>query len=232
MHRFLTLAICAAFVASSAALAEEAPAPTGDPEAIALDQLRHSATYRKGLDEALEALERAYDIGAIEGASQYGDLNDYYLAQAISRGCVQGAKLKAKPVSNCPKEMEGNPPILSDEFPAEQKRALAPAQSAVNPDAASEVLDAMYRRGYAHGLIYSWRTHNKNATVGTLLLQGVRGVHRKPQGRKGLCRWSRGVDRRSEGQNSQRSETPQHPDSDAQPPADAVVSRLSPWCAG
>lgn len=125
-----------------------------------LVELRNSGTYKKGIDHAVDVIERAYDIGAVGGASQWMLIHEYHRQAATAKGCRTGAKLAAKSASTCPKLGGSKPGVVSKDLNADKKRALEPAATALRPELVRRVLTTVHSYGYANGLEYGWRKND------------------------------------------------------------------------
>ncbi len=96
MTRVLSLLLCAWLLLPSLASAEE---HAGDEQWLVA--LRHSGSYQEGVKQVREKLELSYDMGAVNGASHWETIHDYYIELARAKGCKKGKRDADGPVKVC-----------------------------------------------------------------------------------------------------------------------------------
>ena len=155
--RFLALAVC--LWLPSLAAAEEAPAEPQSEEAR-LKMLRGSGSYQEGLGNVRRLVEKAYDLGAIAGASHWEDMHDHYTRVALAKGCHRGKPLANDPVEACQEVRVPEPEVTGRDYTEGMAKTRTLAKQTLYPDTVERILVVLYDYGYVQGMRYGVRVHN------------------------------------------------------------------------
>lgn len=142
------------------------PFPTSAEEAKTDEQwllrLRNSASYKKGLIEVRKNVEAVYDSGAVNGATHWEDIHNYYIELARATGCKKGAGDAGGPSNECPKVSKAKPELLGTDYKTGKDQVIAIARETAYPNLVRQVLLTIYDYGYVQGMKHGLRSHNDN----------------------------------------------------------------------
>ena len=149
------LLLCIWLLAPAPATAE---APTRDADWLAA--LRHSGSYKEGMEKVRAKIEFAYDRGAVIGASHFETIHGYQTELARTKGCEKGLPFADGPVQECHQVSARQPKLLGP--PYEKGHAEVAALPLEPRDAAlvRKVLLVIYDYGYVQGMKHGLRKHN------------------------------------------------------------------------
>jgi hypothetical protein len=137
------------------AFAEDVP----DQEAW-IKAVRGSGSYQEGLRKVREAIDKAYDIGALKGAAHWDDIHEYFISLARAKGCERGTPHARGPVKACHQVTGKEPPITGSDYAAGVKEVSAMADDSLYADRVRLVLMSLYDYGYVQGMKHGVRVHN------------------------------------------------------------------------
>jgi hypothetical protein len=155
MMRVLLFVVCACFFLPLLAAADE---PEHNEEWLV--ELRHSGSYKKGLEQVREKIEFAYDVGAIRGASQWDAIHGYFIELARAKGCKKGAPFADGPVKECHVVSRAEPKLLGPSYKKGREEIIALSRESLYAALVRKVLFVIYDYGYVQGAKHSLRKYN------------------------------------------------------------------------
>jgi hypothetical protein len=155
MTRALSYFLCAWMLLPSLASAEE---HVGDEQWLVA--LRHSGSYQEGVKRVREKLELSYDMGAVNGASHWETIHDYYVGLARAKGCKKGTPYADGPVKACHKVSKSEPKLLGAPYKKGRDEIVALSLDSLYPDLVRKVLFVIYDYGYVQGMKHVLRKNN------------------------------------------------------------------------
>lgn len=159
MVRSLALALCLFSWPPALATADEAPSKPQSEEAW-IKALRGSGSYQEGAGNVRRLVEKAYDLGAIAGASHWEDMHGYYTSLARTKGCQRGKPLAKGPVEACDQVTGPEPGVTGKDYTKGLAETSVLAKESMYPDLVQRVLVVLYDYGYVQGMRYGVRVHN------------------------------------------------------------------------
>jgi hypothetical protein len=142
-----------------AAAAEERPSGPQAEEQW-LKALRGSTTYRQGLGDVRSLVEKAYDLGAIAGASHWEDMHEYYDGLARAKGCERGMPFARGPTKACHRVVAPEPALTGRDYHEGMATAVKLAEETSYPELIEEILRVLYDYGYIQGLKHGIHVRN------------------------------------------------------------------------
>ena len=155
MIRALPFFLCAWLLVPSLADAE---GDAGDEQWLVA--LRHSGSYQKGMKHVREKLELSYDMGAVNGASHWETIHDYYIGLARAKGCKKGTPYADGPVKACHKMSKSEPKLLGAPYKKGRDEIVALSLESLYPGLVRKVLFVIYDYGYVQGMKHVLRKNN------------------------------------------------------------------------
>lgn len=155
MLRFLPALLSACILCPSLVAAD---APEHDAEW--LTALRNSGTYRQGLEQASAKIEHAYDLGAVNGATKWDTIHQFYVELASAKGCEKGTQFADGPVEACRKVSTAEPKLLGATYKTGKMALLEISRAAAYSELVGRVLLVIYDFGYVQGMKHASRAHN------------------------------------------------------------------------
>jgi hypothetical protein len=131
-----------------------------------LKALRGSGSYRQGLMDVRRLVEKAYDLGAIAGASHWEDMHEYYDGRARAKGCETGMPFAEGPTKACHRVTGPEPELVGRDYNEGIVEAVALAKGTSHPALIDGVLRLLYDYGYVQGLKHGIRVHNDDLRLG------------------------------------------------------------------
>lgn len=122
--------------------------------------VRGSGSYREGLTKVRDLIDRAYDIGALEGAKHWEEMRTYYISLARNKGCERGKPYAEGPVKACHQVTENPPSIMGSDYRAGATEVADIANETLYPDLVERVLKSLYDYGYVQGMKHGIRANN------------------------------------------------------------------------
>lgn len=159
MIKALAFSLLVAVLLPRAAAAEERPSGPQTQEQW-LKALRGSSTYRQGLGDVRSLVEKAYDSGAVAGASHWEDMHEYYEGLARAKGCEKGMPFAEGPTKACHRVAGPEPALTGRDYHEGMEGTVQLAKETSYPDLIEQVLRVLYDYGYIQGLKHGIHVHN------------------------------------------------------------------------
>jgi len=122
--------------------------------------LRHSGSYQEGVKQVREKLELSYDMGAVNGASHWETIHDYYIELARAKGCNKGTPYADGPVKACHRVSTSEPKLLGAPYKKGRDEIVALSLESLYPHLVRKVLFVIYDYGYVQGMKHVLRKNS------------------------------------------------------------------------
>jgi hypothetical protein len=161
MARIFQVLLCVSLLVPSFAGADT---PASDEQANL--ELRRSGSYQEGMQKVRDKLELSYDVGAVNGATHWEAIHDYYVELARAKGCKKGAPYAAGPIKACHNVSKSEPKLLGPAYDKGRKEILALSLESLYPELVRKVLFVIYDYGYVQGAKHVLRENNDDLRWG------------------------------------------------------------------